>query len=219
MPRLCRVAGCCSPASSRYSIYCHTHRTRFRRHGAVDQEAVTKADLKPYRRLVEARIERNRESPLWDQLDARWVALSDHARSLLGPTGTIFRYERQAAHELLKLDSAVSSREVVLTTLAMFLMQELEPRRFMSDRAFRTQLVRRVRGLTDLNAGSWFDHRTNKTKRAYRDVSPRATAVLGQWLAEALGGAGLYLARLEQSEIQKKQAEINSVHEALAKLN
>ncbi|GEO19087.1 hypothetical protein MAE02_67830 [Microvirga aerophila] len=77
MSRLCRVAGCCSPTSSRYSIYCSSHKARLRRHGAVDQKAITKGDLKPYLRLVQDRIQKNEASSLWTQLNARWSALAD----------------------------------------------------------------------------------------------------------------------------------------------
>jgi hypothetical protein len=218
MTRLCRVSGCCVPASSRYSIYCPVHKARQRRHGAVDQTGITKGDLKPYLRLVQARIEKNSDSPLWTQLDARWSALADHARSLLDYRGAMPRHERIAAKEVLKLADAVPPRQVVETTLALFIMRELQPRRFRSDRAFRTQLVRRVRGLTDLNAGCWFDNQTGKTKRAYKELTPRASMVMGQWFADALGGAGLHLARLEQTEADKKQSEIRAMHDALSRL-
>jgi hypothetical protein len=128
------------------------------------------------------------------------------------------RHERIAAEEVLKLSDAVSPREIVETALALFVMQDLEPRRFRSDRAFRIQMVRRVRGLTDLNAGSWFDHQTGKTKRAYKELSPRAAMVLGLWLAEAFGGVGLHLAKLEQTEADKKQEEQRALHASLSQL-
>jgi hypothetical protein len=216
--RPCRVAGCGASASSRYSALCSTHKARLRRHGAVDQEGITKAHLKPFLRLVQARITKNRESPLWTHLDARWTALADHARSLLAYRGAMPRYERIAAKEVLKLSDAVPPREIVETTLALFIMHELEPRRFKSDKAFRTQLVRRVRGLTDLNAGSWFDNRSGKSKRAYRELSPRAAAVMGKWLAEAFGGVGLHLAKLEQVEADKRQKEQQAIHASLSQL-
>lgn len=218
MPRLCRVAGCCSPTSSRYSIYCSLHKARLRRHGATDQKAITKGDLKPFLRLVQDRIEKSQESPLWSQLDARWAALADHARSLAAYRGAMPRYERIAAQEVVKLSDAVPAREIVETALALFVMHELQPKRFKTDHAFRTQLVRRSRGLTDLNAGSWYDHQTGKTKRAYRELSPRAASVLGQWLAEAFGGAGLHLARLEQTEDDKRQEEQRALHTSLSQL-
>jgi hypothetical protein len=97
--------------------------------------------------------------------------------------------ERIAAREVVKLAEHVEPREVVETVLAMFLLEQDQPRRFRSDPAFRTQLVRRTRGLSEVNAGTWYDAATGKTKRAYKELAPRANAVLGQWLAELFGGA------------------------------
>jgi hypothetical protein len=128
------------------------------------------------------------------------------------------RHERIAAQEVVKLSDAVPPREVVQTTLALFIMQELQPRRFRSDRSFRTQLVRRARGLSDLNAGSWFDNQTGTTKRAYKELTPRAAMVLSHWLADAFGAVGLHLAKLEQTEADKKQEEQRAIHEALSQL-
>src|SRR4051812_48115314 len=152
MPRICRAPGCAAETSSRYSPFCQRHRARLRRHGSVDQRAVTKADLKGYLKRVRARIEKNPDSPAWSALEGRWEALQQHAREVeayfqSGRAGP--RYERRAAHEVMKLGQAVEAREVIVTALAMWVLQELEPRRFKSDAAFRSQLIRRVRGLSD----------------------------------------------------------------------
>ena len=107
-------------------------------------------------------------------LDGRWLTVVDHARDVVaavnaGRAGP--GYERMAAYEVLKLAEEVKPREVVETGLAMFMMQELEPRRFRSDAAFRFQLVRRVRALGDVNVGEYFDDETGKMKRVYREFS------------------------------------------------
>jgi hypothetical protein len=67
------------------------------------------------------------------------------------------RFPREAAAEVPRLARGVNARDVVETVLAMYLMQEQEPRRFMGDSASRTQMVRRVRGLMTLNADTWVD--------------------------------------------------------------
>jgi len=127
-------------------------------------------------------------------------------------------YERTAAYEVIKLAEAVKPREVFETALAMFMMQELEPRRFRSDAGFRFQLVRRVRALGDVNVGEYFDHETGKMKRVYRELSPRAAAVIGQWVAEAVGAAGVHLARLEVQDEERMKAERVKLHQALEEL-
>jgi hypothetical protein len=218
---MCRVPGCGQPAASRFAAYCSVHKARMRRHGAVDQQGVSKADLAPYLKRVRARINKNEYSPVWTTLDARWRAVEDHAEQLLaayyaGRPGP--RDERQAAHEVRKLAADVEARAVVETALAVVMMMEMEPRRFRTDAAFRSQLVRRVRALTDVNFGERYDHHTGRVKRVYRDLAPRASAILGQWLVETLGSAGLHVARLERKEMEEKAQEREAFHTALREL-
>jgi hypothetical protein len=79
------------------------------------------------------------------------------------------RHEVQACDAIVKVAESVEAAAVVETALAMYVMLEMAPRRFLSDDAFRFQLVRRIRGLTEVNAGEWYGHKTGKTKRAYKD--------------------------------------------------
>src|SRR3954471_3027428 len=116
MNQPCRVPGCGADVTSRYSHYCQSHKTRLRRHGAVDQQGITAADLKPYLKRLKARFEKNRDNPAWGQLDGRWLAVVDHARGILaaferGKAGT--SYERAAAHQVVKLAGTTRPREVV----------------------------------------------------------------------------------------------------------
>src|SRR5262249_20337109 len=97
MNRTCRAAGCWAPAGSRFAAYCGPHRAALRRHGAVDQKALTKAQLKPYLKLVKKRIAKNPENIAWVALDESWRALVDHAEGILayftkGKAGS--RFER-----------------------------------------------------------------------------------------------------------------------------
>jgi hypothetical protein len=64
--------------------------------------------------------------------------------------------------------------EMAEVVLAMFLMLDQDRRRFRSDRAFLFQLARRVRSLSDVNAGERFDYNTAKVRRAY--FFPRLTS-------------------------------------------
>jgi hypothetical protein len=221
MPRTCRAPGCAAETSSRYSPYCSTHRGRLRRQGAVDQQAVTKAELARCGRLVQARIAKNPNSPGWSRLDDAWMHVVGHAKSIIaaekqGKAG--YRPERIAAREVVTLADEASPREVVVCTLAMFVMLEMEPRRFRSDDAFRVQLARRVRRLTEANASFYFDPVADKGKRVYRDLPPRAARLFASWLAEALGGAGLHLAQLEIRDIEKGKQHRLEMRAALAEL-
>jgi hypothetical protein len=218
MLRTCRAPGCTSPADSRFAIYCSAHKARQRRHGAVDQAGVTEAALAPYRSRVRARVKRNEGSPLWAQLEARWRTVVDHAQGIReaaerGHVG--IAHERKAADEAVKIGTEAEASRVVETALAMFLLLEDQPRRFRSDASFRVQLVRRVRALTDVNAGTYWDDKAGKVRRVYRDLSPRAGLVLGLWLADAFGGAGLHLAKLEERDRDAKERQQQELHAAL----
>ena len=185
------------------------------------QEAISKAELKSYLKRVRQRIEKNPDSPAWAQLEARWLAVVEHAKGVVaafhsGKAGA--RYVRKAAEEVLKVGEAATPRDVVETVLAVFVMQELDPRRFRSDPGFRFQLVRRVRALADVSAGQRYDHRSGKVRRVYRDLTPRAVATIGRWLADMIGGVGIQLARLEVRDMEKSQRDRQELRTALAEL-
>ncbi|WP_245500971.1 hypothetical protein [Lichenibacterium minor] len=141
-----------------------------------------------------------------------------HARAVLARQGAGSAYARQAASETVKLAEAVEAREIMATAFAVYLMADQQPRRFLSDTAFRVQLVRRLRGLTEANAGTWFDHKTGRTKRVYRELPPQAAGVMGEWIAKAFGAVGLFLARMdrEQREAAALKADADRVKMAEA---
>lgn len=124
-------------------------------------------------------------------------------------------FKRTTALELVKLSNAVKPEEVIETVLAMYILHDQEPRKIKSDRALLTQMVRRVRGLTPLNAGSWIDGSTGKRKVAYRELSPRTVECMGKKLAAVFGPAGVTLARLEREDHQRRQRELTEYHQAL----
>jgi hypothetical protein len=176
----------------------------------VAQEAISKAELTTYLKRVKQRIAKNPESPAWGQLGARWLAVVEHAKGVVaafraGKAGA--RYVRKAAEEVLKVAETATPRDVIEIVLAMSMMEELDGRRFRSDPGFRFQLVRRVRALADVSAGRRYDHRSGKVRRVYRELTPRAVATIGQWLADMIGGAGIHLARLEVRDIEEAKQD------------
>jgi hypothetical protein len=221
MPGLCRAPGCDSPTTSRYSVHCSRHQSRLRRQGDVAQEAISKADLKGYLKRVRQRIEKNPDSPAWGQLESRWLAVVEHAKGVgaafrAGKAGA--RYVRKAADEVIKVAETATPRDVIETVLAMSMMEELDRRRFRSDSGFRFQLVRLVRALADVSAGRRYDHQSGKVRRVYRELTPRAVATIGQWLADMIGGAGIHLAQLEVRDIEEAKQKQQALWSALEEL-
>ncbi|WP_152047606.1 hypothetical protein [Aureimonas psammosilenae] len=205
---------------SRYGRYCRAHATNLRRNGGINQPAVTKAMLAPYLKLVAARREKNPGAALWDLLDAAWEKLAESAaaanRSFCAGKTTI-TYQLRAADDIARL-AQEDRREVIDTALAMFMMWELEPRRFGSDQGFQTQLVRRVRGVGDVNVGGGWNNAEGKFKRRYKDLPPRTAAILADWLTKAFGAGGLRLAALEVRDIEARQASAQTLRSALEEI-
>ncbi|MBB3769715.1 hypothetical protein FHS55_000301 [Angulomicrobium tetraedrale] len=215
----CRAPGC-GVEATRFGHYCTTHKSRLRRHGDIAQAAISRAALAPYVARVRTRIAKNAASPLWAQCEARWTAVMDHAGTIIARYeggGTVIRDELRAAREAGRL-ADVAAREVVETVAALYLMRDAEPRRFRSDAAFTTQLVRRVRGLAEVNAGIWYDHASGRMQRVYRDLPPTVASILAHWLVETLGVVGVRLAALERKDRDAEEAKRSAFRDALEDL-
>ena len=221
MDRTCQAPGCWAQTASSFAGYCRSHRTALRRHGAVDQKAITKAQLKPYLELVKVRIAKNPNNQAWQTLDNRWRVLVQQAQDIIahvenGKAGN--KYELMAAREVVKLAPEVRPRDVVEVVGAIIMLSIMDPRCFKSDQALWMQLARRVRGLSDLHVGEHWDHRRQRVRRRYRELTPKAALFLGHWLATALSVAGQWLAKAEQAERDRCAKESRELNEALSKL-
>jgi hypothetical protein len=117
------------------------------------------------------------------------------------------------------LSQHVEANDVIDVLMAMYLLQDARPKSFKSDVAFVHQIVRRVRGLTEVNAGSWFDHSTGRVKRVYRELSPRTAVEMGALLVQALGAGGLHMVKLEHRDRDRKKAEAHELHRAMDALS
>lgn len=215
--RTCCVPHCTEPTSSQFSHHCQRHKSVLRRHGDALQTGVGKTELAPFRARVVARMEKNRESPLWPQLDAVWAEIVADARREAGRrVGN--RYLRSAGYEVLNIDADALVREIVTTTLAMFVFWHDRPSRFRTDDAFRLQLARRVRALSGRHTGRRYDHQTGTEKRIYREMTPKAGIILGQKLSVAFGAAGFQLALLDGLEREEEQKAKKVIASAIREL-
>lgn len=216
---LCAVPGCRFPRLPR-SPLCNTHKSAKRRHGDAQQRGITASELRPYIKTVRAHIRRNAKNTVWEQLDNLWRLLLEGCERELHEqrNRAAVAYVREAKEQLVKLHGNVKPRDAIETVLAMYLLLEWQPRRFKSDDAFRSQLVRRVRSLSDMNVGSYYQHTSRKTKRVYRDLSPRTTRALAGYLTDTFGRAGLYIASLERNRIEAQGKAKQALDTALSEL-
>lgn len=215
--RPCRVSGCTANAHG-HGKFCNGHTSSYRRHGAPNQKGISTVELRPYLKMVDQRIAKNHESPLWAALDGRWQDLTVAAREIVERSQAMVRWQREAARAVVKLAEDAEPRDIVRTVLAMYVMEGSERRRFVDDRAFQFQLVRRVRLLSEVNVGKHHNHATGKTKRVYRDLAPRIVVCLAKWLVEFFGSAGVWMAKLEKDQNEAQQREREDFKTALAGL-
>ncbi len=172
--------------------------------------------LKPYRKRVKARMVKNKANPTWSILKQRFQRLLELAKDTHG--GSVFRHQRKALEELSRLKTDADPDVITEVALAMYLLQEDQPRIFKSDTAFDFQLVRRIRTLADTNAGEYWDNKEQRTKRVYRDLPPRVVTTMAEYLKGIYGAAGLTVARLEQEELDKELDEKMQLQDALGGL-
>lgn len=216
----CKVPGCQSKGS-RYGRLCNVHKSRARRHGHPLQEGTTKQELKPYIEAVKGRFQSRPDSNAMAETEQRWYAQVETCKAIVAgyyrgqPTQ---RNQLIAAQEIIKVSEAVPAALIIETVIAMYLLADADPRRFRSDEAFLFQVVRRVRALTDLNVGTWYDPDLSRTKRVYRDLSPKSCQQMGLMLVSTLGIAGLYIASLECEYRASSKKNEENYFQALASL-
>jgi len=205
MTKRCAALHCAEPVAG-YSTLCESHKRTLQRHGHALQKGITVLELKPFQDRIQARRAKNPANPTWELLEGRWEALTAHAKATLdahAKGSTAISYERQTAEQLGTLRTTVPVDVVIDTALAMFLLWEQSPHRFMSDKAFNFQLARRVRGLAEANSGSHYSAKEGRIKRTYKDTPPRVLDCLAESLKVAFGIAGMRLAELERLDEQK----------------
>jgi hypothetical protein len=219
MTKRCAALHCAEPVAG-YSTLCESHKRTLRRHGHALQKGITALELKPFQDRITARRAKNPANPTWGLLRGRWEALTAHAKATLDAYGSpAISYERQTAEQLGVLRTTVPVDAVIDAALAMFLLWEQSPHRFMTDKAFNFQLARRVRGLAEANSGSHYSASEGRIKRTYKDTPPRVLDCLAESLKVAFGVAGMRLAELEKKDVEGLKAERQQLNDALKEMS
>ncbi|RQO35868.1 hypothetical protein DBR37_05780 [Herminiimonas sp. KBW02] len=171
---------------------------------------ITVGQLRPYIRRIIARRQKNPSNLVWEVLEARWEAVVTNARNILNERErgrAMSSYQSQAAYHLVRIANDVPNAVVIATSLAMFVMREEHTRLFKTDKSFLYQLARRIRGLTDKNAGTYWDNKSGKLKLVYRDILPGTLELIAKPLFDAFAVAGVRLAELDKRDEKQLIAE------------
>lgn len=202
--RPCEVAGCTAMRGPRtYSPYCQSHRLAQTRHGHPQQTAITFHELAPFQATVRATMKRNPTSEVWSILRQRWARLVELAATELQARArgeTFHKATVQAAETVTHVAQHADETKVLEVMLAVFVLDDANPRRFRSDEALRFALVRRLRHLAPMARGTYWNHRLQRVGSVYRDMPPRAARITGEWLVEVFGLAGKMVAEAERKQ-------------------
>lgn len=178
--------------------------------------------LKPYRRMVDQARQRNPGHPLWPLLEADWAKLVSQAKELQAASELGLPYTRLdlvRAQQVIAVDQSATPAQVVDAMLSMVMLWEDQPRRFVSDDAFRAQLARRFRLLAPrMSKGSYWNPKLERVSQVVVELPPRVNLALGQQLAELFGPAGIKLMQLERSRVPPEEARRQALHAALETL-
>jgi hypothetical protein len=219
---ICRASGCRDVVTrGRSTRYCERHHRNLYRHGDTHGNAFSKRELAYYRKLVKAKRKATKEAPFWVECERRWEATIRRAQSITRDSQSgrvVHRPTRIAAEEVLKIASCTPASEVLEVMGAMYLAQEQDPHRFVSDRHFWFQLARRIRSLGDTLTATRWDGRAlggkGKLRRLYKDLTPRAVEELAKWIVAWSAGAGVNIAHTivedDRMEMAKKAAYLDS---------
>lgn len=191
MNRTCAVVGCANRTRSSYGRYCGSHVMRDRRHGHPRQPTITRAYLKPIIRRIQQWMDKHpKRDEVWSKLEdaLQRIASAAQGELLARERGAVtYVPAMTAASDVAAVMEQGDQQKAILTVLALVILWDEEPGAFKSDRAFRFQMARLWRGLTDLHVASYWKHDEGTVKRVYRDPAPRSAEVLGQMLIDGLG--------------------------------
>ena len=218
MTNQCAAQGC-GMATKGFGIYCNAHSKRNIRHGHPLQLGITKGDLTGYRKEVRRFLDGRADREAWDKATDRLRLVAERCVEtvrLYEGGRAMNRWEVQAARLFLSVWQDVDPKTIIETAAAMGMMLQSEPGRFWSDKAFLAQVARRFAGLTDRNAGTWWNDTTQQVHRVYRDIAPRTAVILGRTVHVAVGVIGCQIVKVQTERERAEREARNAMFAALA---
>jgi hypothetical protein len=117
------------------------------------------------------------------------------------------RHMITASSEVLKVCQVADAEEIALVVAGMYLMRHYEPRAFSDDAGFAGQLVRQVRTLHGLAAGTTITLATGKDRNWYKTLPLQATAFIAHMIIESYARFVAHI-RASQREEEDKRSRI-----------
>ena len=217
----CCVPRCPGKISRRktWGYLCDRHGIANRRWGHPQQTALKVRDLDPYLQVVKRVRERSKGTD-WSAVYARWRAVVAVAREYLDQVRkghAHVGYRRQAADIVTQLADNMEEARAVDLVMAVYLLEEFEPRRFHSDEAFRTCLLHILR--KEAKVGRRFNLKVGgREKASYRILGQKVREEAAKWAIEGLGLVGLHVDRQERARVNAQDSLNTAYRDAVASI-
>ncbi len=208
--RSCSVPGCTKSASTKFGSMCPRHRSRNARHGNPLQDSIRFTDIKPFVERVEKLIERDKSGKILVGLDKVVAVITDYVEGIASDYAhgrAMNKHKVQAAKEILTVFRDFPPSKCASVIAGLYLFQDDQPHRIVSDRGFTFGLVRRFRSLSDANVGLYENSESGRVRRAYKEIPPKTIEQLGPMLME---GFKTFVAHVRLCEREKLNLEKES---------
>jgi hypothetical protein len=207
MPSSCRACSAPTVGWRNTGTLCGKHRNRDRINGDPRQSSIFPSELKEPLKYIRRRRKAKPEASIWGHLVNRWSTLVSIARHDLGPLGENRRviWSRQANETIDALGLEADPQQIIDTVLAMHLLRHHQPHRFVSDKAFRFQVVKAVRKLAPSTKRTYVSKQTWRRVTTVIHLRARSTELVAAIFLDAFGVAGLVLCQIADKEQQDRQ--------------
>ena len=214
----CITPACGRPARSSFykigaSKRCERCQKRVRRQGDARQAPVRRHEARKIvthlKRLVRRLGKTEQVERAFQQIATNLVSVTVDDLPQPAPNGKAKPWTNQwmerALDELQRICSDVEAVASGYLVIAMFVMQQDErPPRFVSDQAFRFQLVRMWRSQTSLACGTTYDAKRDRVVGWYKIVPPRVVIYLAAILTTAYAPVVGYMVTLIKKDKERR---------------
>ena len=217
----CRAPNCKTKTRSGLGQWCEYHRQRRRRHGEATQQGIRKQELAPFVKVAQRIVARDSSGRVETALREIHTILTDHVRSVAVDADRgawVPKWTARAAREMLKVLVETPPLQCACTVAGVFLLREHQPYLFVSERAFRFELVRHFHKLVATAWGSYYDEKAGRVKKTYRDLPPRTVPEIGATLIEGYARFVGHVLRVDQRERVRGLAVKTALDEGFAAL-
>ena len=215
---MCRAPRCSRTVrSNAYSPFCSSCTALDIRYGDPRQRRITQLEMKRPLRAV-ARLRKRNPHADWHLMAENWNQLVRRCQEISNSRDTDIRYRRQAANVIVQIAESMSADEVVDWTAACYIVEETNPQRFVSDRAFWCCMLHVLRRAGKSGRVFHVGGKDCRSHASYRILHKRTRDIACDFIVEHMSTVGGFIARAEVKHQEAQREHKAALMETLASL-